>query len=80
MRRAAGVTQDILEVDHICQSGDGEEPSLSVGKTVRDKSKKNDIMEEENMTREWYKNTLCKNFKSLNYFLMSVDTVSLYEK
>ena len=44
------MTQDIL--DHYYQSGDGEEPSLSVVKTVRDKSKKNDIMEEENMTRE----------------------------
>ena len=52
LRHAGGVTQDILEVDHYYQSGDREEPSLSVVKTVRDKSKKNDIMEEENMTRE----------------------------
>ena len=52
LRCAAGVTQDRLEVDHYYQSGDGEEPSLTVVKNVRDKSKKSDFMEEENMTRE----------------------------
>ena len=46
------MTQDILEVDRYYHSGDREESSLSVVKTVREKSKKNDIMEEENMTRE----------------------------
>ena len=35
LRHAGGVTQDRLEVDHYYQSGDREEPSLSVVKTVR---------------------------------------------
>jgi len=52
LRHAGGVTQDRLEVDHYYQSGARKESSLSVVKTVRDKSKKNDIMEEENITRE----------------------------
>jgi len=52
LRCAAGVTQDILEEDHYYQSGNREEPSLSVVKTVRDKSQKSDFMKEENMTRE----------------------------
>ena len=52
LRRAAGVTQEMLEVDHYYQSGDREESSLSVVKTVRNKSKKNYIMAEEKMTGE----------------------------
>ena len=59
------MTQDRLEMDY----QGGEEPSLSVMKTVLDmeqeentKYKKNDFREEKNMTRDWYQNTLFKIF------------------
>ena len=48
----------LLEVDY----QGGEEPSLTVVKTVMD------MEQEEKITREWYQITLCKNIQTLSMY------------